>query len=209
MPKHKVGDHVLVKLSGGRIVEATIKAIVDTLMATISTDFTSANVKILGTFTAAVYSDPTNPFGAGDLDFVYQVQNSATSPDAIARISAIDFTGWMTDVGYTATGADLGFQDGEIAPELVDRVGSGDVVGFSFSAPVINLVTPGDSSTVLIIKTNASNWGNGSASVIDGGVVTLEAFEPTGSHTVPEPNLATLLCIGLVALVGMRQFARR
>ena len=30
MPKHKVGDHVLVKLSGGSIVEATIKAIVDT-----------------------------------------------------------------------------------------------------------------------------------------------------------------------------------
>ena len=30
MPKHKVGDHVLVKLSGGRIVEAPIKAIVDT-----------------------------------------------------------------------------------------------------------------------------------------------------------------------------------
>jgi hypothetical protein len=27
---HKVGDHVQVKLSGGRIVEATIKAIVDT-----------------------------------------------------------------------------------------------------------------------------------------------------------------------------------
>jgi hypothetical protein len=30
MPKYKVGDRVLVKLSGGRIVEATIKAIVDT-----------------------------------------------------------------------------------------------------------------------------------------------------------------------------------
>jgi hypothetical protein len=28
--KHKVGDHLLVKLSGGRIVEATIKAIIDT-----------------------------------------------------------------------------------------------------------------------------------------------------------------------------------
>jgi len=24
MPQHKVGDHVLVKLSGGRIVEATV-----------------------------------------------------------------------------------------------------------------------------------------------------------------------------------------
>jgi hypothetical protein len=30
MHKHKIGDHVLVKLSAGRIVEATIKAIVDT-----------------------------------------------------------------------------------------------------------------------------------------------------------------------------------
>ena len=29
MPKHKVGDHVLVKLTGGRIVEATVKAIGD------------------------------------------------------------------------------------------------------------------------------------------------------------------------------------
>jgi hypothetical protein len=30
MPKYRVGDRVLVKLSGGRIVEATIKALVDT-----------------------------------------------------------------------------------------------------------------------------------------------------------------------------------
>ena len=29
MPKYKVGDRVLVKLSGGRIVEATVKAIVE------------------------------------------------------------------------------------------------------------------------------------------------------------------------------------
>jgi hypothetical protein len=30
VPKYKVGDRVLVKLSGGRIVEATVKAVVDT-----------------------------------------------------------------------------------------------------------------------------------------------------------------------------------
>ena len=29
MPNHKVGDQLLVKLSGGRIVEATIKAVVE------------------------------------------------------------------------------------------------------------------------------------------------------------------------------------
>ncbi len=31
MPKYKVGGHLLVKLSGGRIVEATIKAVVETI----------------------------------------------------------------------------------------------------------------------------------------------------------------------------------
>jgi hypothetical protein len=30
MRKYKVGDHLQVKLSGGRIVEATIKAVVET-----------------------------------------------------------------------------------------------------------------------------------------------------------------------------------
>jgi hypothetical protein len=30
IPKYKVGDHLLVKLSGGRIVGATIKAVVET-----------------------------------------------------------------------------------------------------------------------------------------------------------------------------------
>jgi hypothetical protein len=29
MPRYKVGDHVLVKLSGGRIVEAVVKAITE------------------------------------------------------------------------------------------------------------------------------------------------------------------------------------
>ena len=48
MRKHKVGDHVLVKLSGGRIVEATIKAIVDT------TDGTRLQVSF-GEETALIY----------------------------------------------------------------------------------------------------------------------------------------------------------
>lgn len=30
MPKYKVGDLVLVKLSGGRLVEATVKAVLET-----------------------------------------------------------------------------------------------------------------------------------------------------------------------------------
>jgi hypothetical protein len=34
MRKYKVGEHLLVKLPGGRIVEATIKALVDTTEGT-------------------------------------------------------------------------------------------------------------------------------------------------------------------------------
>jgi hypothetical protein len=30
MPKYKVGDHLLVKLTAGRIVEATVKAVIET-----------------------------------------------------------------------------------------------------------------------------------------------------------------------------------
>ena len=30
MLEHKIGDHLLMKLSGGRIVEATIKAVIET-----------------------------------------------------------------------------------------------------------------------------------------------------------------------------------
>jgi hypothetical protein len=30
VPKHKVGNHLLVKLTGGRIVEATVKAVIET-----------------------------------------------------------------------------------------------------------------------------------------------------------------------------------
>jgi len=35
------------------------------------------NVAFTGLLTAGVYSDPTNPFGPGDLDFVYQFSNDA------------------------------------------------------------------------------------------------------------------------------------
>ena len=49
MPKYKVGDHVLVKLSGGRIVEATIRAITE------STDGTRLKVDFGFDETALVY----------------------------------------------------------------------------------------------------------------------------------------------------------
>jgi len=48
MPRYKVGDHVLVKLSGGRIVEAVVKAITE------STDGVHLQVSF-GNETALIY----------------------------------------------------------------------------------------------------------------------------------------------------------
>jgi PEP-CTERM motif len=160
------------------------------------------------TLTAAVYSDPGNVFGAGDLDFVYQVSNSASSVDSIGRVTTIDFTGFSTDVGFTPAGSTLPgglFVDGTVAPELVDRV-SADVVGFSFNAPLTLLIGPGQTSTALVIETNATNFTAGHVNLIDGSVSQVNAFQPT----VPEPTSFTLLGlgIGLTILVGFRRASK-
>ena len=172
-----------------------------TLLALTNNPFVGSAGTLSGTIQAAVYSDPLNTFGAGDLDFVYQITNSASSTDSISRVTAINFTGFSTDVGFTATGSGLGngFVNGTVAPELVDRQ-SADVVGFTFNAPLTDAITPGATSTVLVIETNATHFTSGNVSVIDGSVITVPAFSPTA---VPEMSSVTLLGLGLVCLGGV------
>jgi hypothetical protein len=50
----------------------------------VSDPFSNANES--GTVEAAVISDPTNPFGAGNLDFVYQID---TTP-----VRSMAWSGW-------------------------------------------------------------------------------------------------------------------
>jgi hypothetical protein len=181
-----------------------------TLLASTISTWTNSTTTMSGTYEAAVYSDPGNTFGAGDLDFVYQVSNNAGSTDSIGRLTDVSFLGWSTDVGYIIAGSSLGssFVDGTVAPELVDRVSPGDSVGFSFNSPLTTLIAPGQTSTVLSIETNATAFAPGDMNIIDGGVSTVAAYEPAVSSTVPEPNFAALLGIGLLALAGIRQFAK-
>jgi hypothetical protein len=161
-----------------------------------------------GTYEAAVFSDPTNTFGAGDLDFMYQVTNNAGSTDSIGRITAINFLGFQTDVGYAIAGSDLGsgFVDGTIAPELVDRVSPGDSIGFSFSAPLTTLIAPGDTSTVLIIETDATNYKPGFANLLDGGATTVSAYGPVAPlTTTPEPRALSVIALGLFGMIVVRR----
>jgi hypothetical protein len=144
----------------------------------------SSNVVFTGTLDSSVDFDS----GTGGLDFVYQLSNNANSLDAIARLTASGFAGFTTDADYVSgTGA---------APFLVSRTSDGDTIGFNFpsSAPV----SQGQSSDILVIKTNATKFQAGTVSVQDGGNANVDSYAPLA---VPEPATAAIAVLGLGGLV--------
>lgn len=146
---------------------------------------------------AVITDDPNNPFGLNALDFVYSVVNDATSADAISRITATDFAGFSTDVGYFTSSV---FPGGTVAPDTVDR-NSADTVGFSFnSLGGGGPIQPGDESLVLVIMTNATTFNTaGTMNISDGSVASEGAFAPT-----PEPSFVWLLGGALLAMAALQ-----
>ncbi len=205
-------------VSGMHYLTSTVQPFVNTLGTT------------SGTITSAVFSDDNNVYGAGDLDFLYQVTNNTTSTncgsagqavcDPVNRETDTNFAAllvWLTDAGFRIDGAAISalpgvpaglFINGTIQPQTVDRTTlSGDVVGFGFNTGITPTpINPGQVSFVLVIETNAKNWQPGNASVIDGGVTTKPAFQP--SSAIPEPTSMLLIGGGLIALAGLRRFRK-
>jgi hypothetical protein len=175
-----------------------------TLLADTVSPFSNANET--GTVVAGVISDPNNTFGAGNLDFVFQIDNNAASIDGLERLVATTFTGYVTDVGYATNGSALGgpFLDGSVAPVEVDRPFANEV-GFSFSP--LNTVAPGSDSLVLVIETNATQFAPGNVAIIDGLSTNLSGYSPAGTAT-PEPSMSMLVGLGFAALAGVRKFVQ-
>jgi hypothetical protein len=172
-----------------------------TLLAVTSSPFSNNNEN--GIVLAGVVSDPNNTFGAGDLDFVYQIDNNPSSMDGLERLVAADFTGHLTDVGYATNGSFLGngFVDGTVAPLTVDRPFANEV-GFSFGA--LNAVAPGTDSVLLVVETNDTNYEAGTVAIIDALSTNLPGYQPA-----PEPSMTMLAGAGLAAVVALRKkFAR-
>jgi hypothetical protein len=148
-----------------------------------------SNIVFTGSIDSKVYADTQG------LDFVYQFSNDQSSPDAILHLAASSFSGYITDADYIpGTGA--------TAPSTVSRdaAAGGDTVDFNFALP--NLVLPGTTSDVLVIKTNATSFALGNVSLQDGGNATLVAPAPV---PVPEPAAMALLGMGICGLASRRR----
>jgi hypothetical protein len=163
-----------------------------------------------GTFRSAVVDGPE----AGvNLDFYYQVTNSANSGDALGRITGSDFANnFVTDIYQTASPFSI-FVAGNQAALAGDR-GLLGTVGFYF-APGINVgeeevslafvspgtgkIDPGESSYTLIIRTNATAYEPGVMGIVNGGGTYAVAFQPA----IPEPGSLALLATGLLAIGGI------
>jgi hypothetical protein len=199
---------------GGTVVPGAIGPLPGaTLLAShVGEAFTSSIGDFTGTATVAVYSDPLNVFGAGHLDFVYQVHNNASSTASLERLTMTHFAGFLTDVSFTLTGSAIPggiFVDGTATafPATADRT-TADVVGFNFPGGAsTNHIMPGQTSTVVIIETDATTFTSGFLSVINGGVATVDAFSPA----TPAPDggsAVTLLGIALAGIEGVRRMFR-
>jgi hypothetical protein len=145
-----------------------------------------SNSAFSGTIDEWVYKDTTNTFGSGDLTWIIQVVNSASSTDAIGRVTTGNFAGFMTDVGDNG---------GANAPDLVDRDTPGHTIGFSWAETGGLLV--GDTSDQLMIDTNASRFTAGTLAVIDSQTSDLSGYEPSA---VPEPATWAMMLIGFAGL---------
>jgi hypothetical protein len=80
------------------------------------------------------------------------------------------------------------------------------VVNFSFTntvSPFASDFTPGTTTPVLVIETNATTFGDGFAGTIDDVVGAGPAFEPT-----PEP-WSLLVWVGFGGIAGVYQWRRR
>ena len=175
------------------------------------TGFTGVTAPVVGSFsepssiTGAVLSrvwfgDASNPYGG--LTFSYAIQNNAASVNAIARLDLSGFGGLLVDASYQTP-----VPTGLVVPVFADRritgngPGEGDVVRFAFAAgdggPTG--VQPGQSSALLVLQTNATEFHASIAAQLNDGAASALVYTP-----IPEPTTPGLISVASLLMLRRR-----
>ena len=166
------------------------------VVASLNAPFTGAS--FTGSLRSAVVQNGST------LDFYYQVVNDATSQTSIGRETNFNFNGFNTSVFFRSdnAGGAGGFVAGTETPDTADR-DAGGVVAFNFlqgTGASSGKINPGETSSILVIRTDASLFAPGISSVINGGAASVATFMPV----IPEPAALGLLG-GAATLATLRR----
>ena len=144
-----------------------------------------AGVLISGTLTSMVIADPGNSLGG--LTFVYVINTNGASIDAVERLTVTGYGSWLVDASWGIPAA-----PGASTPDRFTRsvTGFGNTVGASWDLP--NGIYPGDSSVMIVFRTDAPSWTASTANVINGSVAAAPSYAPA----IPAPGAAALLGLG-------------
>jgi hypothetical protein len=147
-----------------------------------------------GSLTSSVYSnDPGNTFGANRLTFTFLLSNNANSRDAIERFVANNYRGYQVDAAINSTG-------GGRAPSTADRQVSGISIGFDYTNTLP--ISPGTSSTLLVLHTDATQFIPAINSIANTFPATVASLGPA---PIPEPATLSAIALSGLALVARRR----
>ena len=160
------------------------------------TNFTFTSASFTGTLTSKVWeNDESNPWGG--LTFTYKLANNSDCRESLGLFALRGFEDLLTDVNYSGSG---------IAPRTVSRSTDGNQITFGFfNRQGDETLLPGGTSAWLVIQTGCTSWGLNQLVRLDSLEVVAPAFTPVA---VPEPTLATFLCLSAFVAVARRNKLR-